>query len=540
MTKNTEQQPSVSLTLKPQGGRSGGQELRIMEILHILLKRRMWIMLCAIFGVVFGLSLSVLSYVESQAIKQYTIKTSIALTSQSQNGLYSRDSREPNSYDFYLAEDMVDAAIYILMSDTMLDKIIEEANLLGVSAREIYYSMSMEQYRQTQIILINLYWENAAQGVKILEAMNRLAPQLLIETLKLGSVTVINNPTARFVIGGNLNLSRNLVLGTMVGLVLGAAVAVLELILRPTLLTISDVEKRLNIPLLGTIAETLEDAPDQARLLEKEDAALTRSEIADSYLALAYTLKRRLAGQEHPCLMITSSERGEGRTVVTACLAAALSQIGLRVLAVDFDFRNPMLGGLFFRQVDPLHTINALYQGKNHPKDTPMRATGTLDILPALLEREPMPMNDATMDLIQRLRVEYDIVLLDTPPVGQIADTMALNTLTDQALFVIQYDEVSQSALREALTRMESVEISVEGAIVNRVHRTHISFRNRGSGHLSGLFRRLVQKVKSKIPGKSSTDSPGTLPKTPKPKKVKLPKIPKPKLPKIPKLWTKR
>lgn len=501
MTNNTQQQQQPATIVLPmsQGSRSGGQEIRIAEILHVLLKRRTWILVCAMIGLVFGLSLSVLSYVKAQTIKQYSIRTSIALASQDAEGLFSKSSRDPDSTDFHLAEDMVDASEFILMSDSMLNKIIEDINLIGVSSRDIYNSLHMEQYKQTQIILINLYWGNPSEGVEILEAMNRLAPRLLIQSLKLGSVTVINAPTAHFVIGGNLNLSRNLLLGVILGVGMGAALAVLDLILRPTLLTLKDVDKQLGIPLLGSISENYEETEVQKELLNKDTSSEVRTELTDSYLALAYALKRRLSAQEHPCVLVTSAERGEGKTVITACLAAALSQIGVRVLAVDLDFPNPMLAGFFFPQVDPSHTMNALYQGKTPLRDAVISVNGTLDLLPSQLEKDPMPLNDGTLDLIRMLREEYDVILLDTPPVGQMADTMLLNELTEQALFVIQYDGATQSVLQDALTRLNSVEIQVIGSVVNRVNRKRSDYRDRKRDKKK---RRPLNRLRNKFKGR--------------------------------------
>ncbi len=513
MTNKTQQAPAIVIS-SPQGaGGSVGQIIRIQEVLHVLLKRRAWILVCIIFGIVFGLCLSVVSYIKSQTIRQYAIESSIALASQDTEGLFSKASKDPDSTDFHLAEDMVDAAEFILMSDSSLNAVIEEINLLGVSARDIKNSLRMEQYKETQIIQIYLYWGNASEGVEILEAMNRLAPTLLIRTLKLGSVTVINDPTARFVIGGNLNLTRNLILGVILGFAMGAALAVLDLLLHPTLLTVQDVELRLELPLLGTISENYEETPIQKELLQPEDNVTMRTEMADSYLAAAYSLKRHLGSQQHPCVMITSADRSEGRTVTTACLAAALSRVGLKVLAVDLDFQNPTLAGMFFRDVDPQRSINALYLGKILPKDAVMSVNGTLDILPALLERDAISLNGAALDLIGRLREDYDIILLDTPPVGQIADTMALNVVTEQALFVIQHDGMTQAALQEALTRLSSVEIQVIGAVVNRVNRKRGDYRDRKRKKLPPL-ERIISKVKSKLP---------------KPKAPKLPKLPKKK-----------
>ena len=202
-------------------------------------------------------------------------------------------------------------------------------------------------------------------------------------------------------------------------------------------------------------------------------------------------------------MLLTSAERGEGKTVITACLAAALSRIGVRVLAVDFDFRNPMLAGLFFRQYDPVHSVNALYQGKVVARDAVLPVTGTLDILPALLERVPLPLNDAAMDLVRALRDEYDVILLDTPPVGQMADTMALNELTTQSLFVIEYDTVTQVNLREALNRLKSVDIEVVGGVVNRVHRKRaLDPRDRqNDSRLQQWIKSRTQKYTAKVKG---------------------------------------
>lgn len=469
-TSDTSNNSLSSIASILQGGRSAGQELRMQELIHVLIKRKTWIMLCIIFGLVFGLSLSVLSYSKSKAIRQYTVRTSIALNSASQSGLFSRQSLDPDSTDYYLAEDMVDAASYILRSDSMLDRIIEEVNLLGITARDISNSLSLEQYKETQIILITLHWQNASEGVRILQTMNRLAPSLLINTLKLGGVTVINNPTARFVIGANLNLMRNLILGFAIGIVMGSALAILDLILHPTLLTTGDVQRKLHIPLLGTLKDSGDDSLILQEILSKSDEVFQRSSFADSYFALAYTLKRRLHDQAHPCMLVTSTNRGEGKTTVTSSLAAALSQIGIRTLAVDFDFHNPTLGGLFFKEIDPKFTVNAIYQGKTPAKDAVIPVNGNLYILPAQLDRSLMQLNSSTMEIISALKYEYDMILLDTPPVGQIADTMALGELTQHCLFVMQYDSATQAVMKDALDRLSGVDIQVLGGIITRIH----------------------------------------------------------------------
>ena len=511
MTEKTEQKVSVSapFVFPFQSGRPAGQEIRLKEVALVLFKRRAWIMICIIFGIVFGLMLSAFTYIKSQALRQYTVKTSIALTSQSSGGLFSRQSRDPDSTDYYLAEDMVDAASYVLRSDTMLDEVIEELNLIGVSARDIDGSLSITQYEKTQILQLTLYWGNATEGIKILETMNRLAPQMLLKILKLGNVTVINEPTARFVIGANLHLMRNLILGIMLGLMAGAALSILDLMLRPTLMSLTDVEDKLRVPLLGTVPVNNSNNRIQIELLGREKNVLERSDLADHFLSMAYSVKYRLEEYDHPCLIVTSAERGEGRTFATACLAAALAQIGMRTLAVDLDFQNPMLGGMFIRRIDPVKTVNALYRGETLQMDAIQPVSGKLDLLPALLEKDPIPLNTAVGELIQRLRSDYDVVLLDTPPVGEVADTMVLYELTDQAVFVIQYDGTTFNALRNALERLQKVNIGVLGTVVNRMRVKIGDYHDRqslGVGKKKKRKKKKAAKKGMKNSGKRSPD----------------------------------
>lgn len=165
--------------------------LRLTDLLFVVRKRLLVIVICAAVGLIVGIALSVVPYMRGEMPKAYAITSSIAVTSQDKNGLFIAQSNNPNSTDIYLAENMVDAVIYVLKSDQTLNAAIDRLGLLGVSTRDISRNLNLDQYNEAQIIEMTLYWRSASEGVEILKAINAVAPDILVNTLKIGSVSVI-------------------------------------------------------------------------------------------------------------------------------------------------------------------------------------------------------------------------------------------------------------------------------------------------------------------------------------------------------------
>ncbi|MDY3920525.1 MAG: AAA family ATPase [Candidatus Limivivens sp.] len=458
------------------------KQLRVSDILHAVRKHIMAIILLTAAGLGLGIILSVVSYMRGEMSKQYAITTSIAVTSQNENGLFTAQSNNPNSTDIYLAEEMVDSVIYVLKSDQTLNAAVERLELLGITTKDIYNNLVLAQYKETQIIEITLYWRSAQEGVQILEAINEVAPRILIDTLKIGNVSVINTPTSRYLIGGNLNATMWGYMAVL-GMFLGIGFSVLELLLRPTILNTRDMERMFDVEVLGEIPESKSYFRKKRNLLLTNEDDEKNADLLDNYVSLGHILKRQLQRMKmnHPCVYITSAAQSEGKTTVTAYLAVQLAEIGMKVLVIDFDTRNPKLGGLFLNKVEYDHSMNALYRGETTREEAITSLTGNLDILPAVLERKPLPLDDALLNMVSELQENYDVVLMDTAPVGQVADTMSLNQLADVALLVVRFDGASLESIRDALTRLDKSGTRIMGCVVNSV-------KELGKGRNNGYY----------------------------------------------------
>ena len=471
---NLDNNPGVARRLVAEDGR---KQLRIEDILFALRKRLLLIAICTAVGLVIGVVRGFVSYLKGEMSKEYRITTSIAVTSQNENGLFTSSSRDPTSTDVHLAEDMVDAVMYVIRSDRTLNAAVEKLSLIGVSTKDIYNNLKVSQYNSTQIIELNLYWRSAQEGIAILTAINQVLPDILISTLKIGSVSVINEPNSKYIIGGSLNASV-WVFMAILGALMGMGVAVLELLIHPTLLNTRDVENQLGMELLGEIPERRSYFRKRRNLLYQADDEDTDPIVTDNYAAIAHILQKRLRGTPNACIYVTSSAQNEGKTTVIAYLAVQLSDLGMKVLLVDLDTRNPRLGGLFLNKVDYGHSLNALYRGDTDAQEAVTHLTGTLDLLPTVLEGKPLPLDDALCSLIQSLKQDYDVVLIDTAPVGQVADTMSLNRIVNASLFIVRFDGADMGRIRESLMRIDKSGMPILGCIVNGVKSLKVARRD--------------------------------------------------------------
>lgn len=442
-------------------------QIRISDLLHAVFKRRYLILAFTAVGLVIGVLLSIVSYMRGEMAKEYAITSSFAVTSVTEDGLFTTKTNNPNSNDIYLAENMVDSVIYVMRSDRVLNAAIGKLNLVGVSVRDISGNLSMKQYNETQIVEMTLYWRSADEGVQILNAINAVAPDILIETLKIGGVSVVNEPRSRYIVGGSMNVSMWAYMAVL-GMLVGMGVSVLELLLQPKLINPRDMEKVLELEVIGEIPQAKSVFKEKRSLLEAGDGS-EAAHVRECFASAAHILRNRLGDAPHQCVYVTSASSNEGKTTTAANLALELSELEHKVLLVDLDVHNPSLGALFLPRVEYGSSLNALYRGEASAADAIIRVTGYLDLLPATREPSPLPLDEAMLALIRDLAQQYDYIIIDTAPVGRTADTMNLNRIAQNALFVVRYDVSGMNDIRQALERMDKSGIRIIGSIVNDV-----------------------------------------------------------------------
>lgn len=261
---------------------------------------------------------------------------------------------------------------------------------------------------------------------------------------------------------------RNAMLGGVLGLLLGLAAVALWEALDRRVRDEEEIHRALDLPLLGRIP-----APRRQGLAMLEDPSDVDAE----------AVRRLRAGVEFANLdsrakviMISSAVASEGKTTTISNLAVALARGGNRVALVDLDLRKPMIGGFFGLELRPgladvaigrIELERALIQvglpaptsgrsrvGRRKAAWDPSVASevGDLFVLPAgFLPASPGELvgTEAVAAIIDGLRVAFDYVLIDSPPLLTVSDAVTLSTRVDAVFVAIRLGLVNRTMLRD-------------------------------------------------------------------------------------------
>ena len=518
---------------------TGGIQLRLGDFIYGLLKRWKLILALTFIGLLFGLMLSGVSYMQG-SYSTYQVDCSFLIVPKSKAGhftAYNTDYQHSADYDF--AATLVEPVMYIIKSDATMNRAIESVRMIGIKPKDISLNLSLNQHSTTPIVEATLSWRDAEEGVVILNAVLKAAQSSIQDIMEVGQLSVINEPAARQSLSGSIGGS---VWGymTVLGFLAGVGFVVLEILMRPTLSNLKDVETVLGMETLGVI-------PRDDKYFRRKDSLLVEDGIrspavTQNYASTAYILRNRLSAMSAPRIFyVTSTLAGEGKSVVAANLAIQLSDMEQKVLLIDMDTRNPTLGKLFLNNIIYDRSLNALYRGDATREDAVFTLTGYLDLLPTVVDRQPIPMDGTIFDLIRDLAKGYDYVIMDTAPVGQISETLSLNAVAKTALFVLRYDTATIPEIRSSLEKLDKSGIRVLGCVVNAAQSVVgaasaedlderiTQFRNKKSGQLiweksedeSAPAEPAKQEQKAKAPKKK-----GWFRKKQKPEQSKQPEQP--------------
>ncbi len=174
-------------------------------------------------------------------------------------------------------------------------------------------------------------------------------------------------------------------------------------------------------------------------------------------------------------VMLTSPSRGDGKTTITANLAIALAQTQRRVLLIDGDLRRPNLHNIFRVPLGPglseLLEDTPLSDPRIHAAILNPLSIPYFHFLPS--GRLTIPSSALLLsigrwsELVSRLRSQYDIVLIDTPPVLYGPDARLLGRLADAVILVVRSRKTTHQDAHAAIMRLGADGIPVAGTILN-------------------------------------------------------------------------
>jgi chain length determinant protein tyrosine kinase EpsG len=172
---------------------------------------------------------------------------------------------------------------------------------------------------------------------------------------------------------------------------------------------------------------------------------------------------------ERHVLAVVSTERGEGRSWLAANLATLFAQAGFRTLLIDADLRRPRQHELF--NLDNSLGLSAILAGRAgseavHRVHEQLR----LFVIPG---GEPPPNPQELLSrpvfaaILDQYAHQFDLVLIDTPAVGESADAQIISAHAGSALMLVRRHHTRQSALQAAMTSLSQARVTVMGSVVS-------------------------------------------------------------------------
>jgi capsular exopolysaccharide synthesis family protein len=249
--------------------------------------------------------------------------------------------------------------------------------------------------------------------------------------------------------------TRNVILGIVVGLALGIAVAFVREALDTRVRSADELRARLGMSLLGQI-------PKPSRRLARSQELANLSNPMSASTEAFRMLKNRLESLqlEDPVgsIVITSPREDEDTSTTAANLAVTLAQSGRHVILLDLDLRNPSIDGLFgphdpgftdvamgFELTDALNVVDV-----NNGR--PTAGAGLLEVLIAG-ERPPDPgellLSRAAAETLAALDRRCEVLLINTPPVLAVGDAMTIAKHTDGVILLAEVNRVRRATLIE-------------------------------------------------------------------------------------------
>jgi Mrp family chromosome partitioning ATPase len=259
--------------------------------------------------------------------------------------------------------------------------------------------------------------------------------------------------------------------------------------------TPADVERVLALPTLGVI-------PDYRRVGTSDLA--TRRRLADRRAGLPAPVGTSIAAEvfrtlrtsilffdpEHPprTMLVTSSQAGEGKTATVVNLALSLAQQGGRVLLIDADMRKPrchhalglpegaglsdfLLGETDLAAVTRTITLPGSRNG-NGNGDGARPPGHRLAFVPSgrvVAQTAELLASPAMRSVLATTMEQYDIVLVDSPPMFPVADASLLATMVDGVVLVVRGQRTPRHLTREAIARLRFMQAKVLGVVLNGV-----------------------------------------------------------------------
>ncbi|MFD2609105.1 AAA family ATPase [Deinococcus taklimakanensis] len=285
---------------------------------------------------------------------------------------------------------------------------------------------------------------------------------------------------------------RSAGLAGLLALALGLVLAVLLTLLDRRVQTEDDLLS-LGLPTLGLLPRLKRREVARRGLI----GAAATSEMYEGAGFLRVNLLSRLSSRPGQRVMVTSTAPGEGKSTLAAILANALAEAGKRVLLIDADPHRSSQAQIWSQGAPEQSWLQLRGEGGVRQFHEALRSPGAVQVLEVRPNLHFLPAGGESAQIqpeelrafLEASAQAYDLIILDTPPLLSVSDTLVMGRMMDAVLLVTEEGKTSIKAVEQTLRRAREVGLPVLGFVLNKMARAS----REGYGYASAYRGRPVQ-----------------------------------------------
>jgi len=456
------------------------QEMDLREIIHIF-SVRWWVI--AIFMVV---SILVTGFVTFTVLDPvYRAETSLFVGRESDK-IASLDLGE-----FNLNKSLVSDYRQLILSRLVTKEVIEELGL-DMSVETFQKKVEVTTIQDSRLFKISFESTDPQLAMDVANSLAEVLVEKAQDIIQVKNVRIVDvaelpqNPIKP-------NKRQNIVIAAILGAFIGAGVVLLLEYLDYTIKNANDVEKHLKLNTIGEIPQFegekrgknkgLLSGKIQSSRKKRDKNTISpvlititdpKAPASEAYRSLRTNIGYSGIDKQVKLIVITSSGMAEGKSTTAANLAISLAQSGKKVLLMEGDLRKPRVHRYFSLSNDigitdvvvkNLKIEEAIKRFKDN-ENLSIICSGSLPPNPTeILESKKLA------DLLHQLKEEFDLVLIDTPPVGQLTDGAVLASIADGVILVAASGESNIDMVKRSKAALMQVNANIIGVVLTKINK---------------------------------------------------------------------